>query len=70
MRREKCLFASIQKKWNMLKISPLFKKFTNFMGKKLENCSDPGCEIFMLLFLYEHKRIAREIFKPSLCSYI
>ena len=27
------LFTNIQKQWNMLKISLLFKKFTNFTGK-------------------------------------
>ena len=32
-----CLFANIQKQQNMLKISLLFKKFTIFAGKELEN---------------------------------
>ena len=30
VRYEKNLFANIQKQWNVLKISLLFKKFTNF----------------------------------------
>ena len=33
MKYEKSLFKNIQKQWNMLKISLLFKKFTNFTGK-------------------------------------
>ena len=33
----KSLFTNIQKQWNMLKISLLFKEFTNFTGKYLEN---------------------------------
>ena len=33
----KSLFANIQKQYYMLKISLLFKKFTNSTGKKLEN---------------------------------
>ena len=33
----KGLFINIQKQQNTLKISLLFKKFTNFIGKKLEN---------------------------------
>ena len=28
-----CLFTNIQKQWNMLKSSLLFKKNTNFTGK-------------------------------------
>ena len=33
----KYFFANIQKQWNMLKSSLLFKKNTNFMGKLFEN---------------------------------
>ena len=33
----KGLFRDIQKQWNMLKISLMFKKFTIFTGKQLEN---------------------------------
>ena len=33
VRYVKCLFTNIQKQQNMLKISLLFKKFTNVMGK-------------------------------------
>ena len=33
----KSLFINIQKQQNMLKISLLYKKFTNFMEKELEN---------------------------------
>ena len=36
----KCLFTNIQKQKNMLKISLLFKKNTNFAGEKLENSYD------------------------------
>ena len=50
----------------MLKISLLFKNFTNFTGKKLENSLDLEGEIFRLLFLYEHKQTYREIFKSAL----
>ena len=37
VRSEKSLFINIQKQYNMLKISLLFKKFTNFKGKYLES---------------------------------
>ena len=40
----------------MLKINLLFKKFTNFTAKHLEN---KECGIFRLLLLYEHKHIGR-----------
>ena len=43
----------------MLKISPLFKKFTNFTGKQLKNSLDSEYEIFRTLFLYEHEHIGR-----------
>ena len=33
VRYVKSLFTNIQKQWNMLKISLLFKKFTNCTGK-------------------------------------
>ena len=33
VRYVKILFTNIQKQWNMLKISLLFNKFTNFAGK-------------------------------------
>ena len=33
MKYEKSLLKNIQKQWNTLKISLLFKKFTNFTGK-------------------------------------
>ena len=33
VRYVKSLFTNIQKQWNMLKISLLFKKFTYFTGK-------------------------------------
>ena len=36
LRYVKSLFTNIQKQYNMLKISLLFKKFTNFTGKQLE----------------------------------
>ena len=47
----KSLFTNIQKQQNLLKISQLFKKFTNFTGKE--------CEIFTVLFLHENKGIGR-----------
>ena len=37
----------------MLKISLLFKKFTNFT---LQNSYKEECEMFRVLFLYEHKQ--------------
>ena len=37
VRYVKSLFTNIPKQQNMLKISLLFKKFTNFMRKKLED---------------------------------
>ena len=40
VRYVKSLFTHIPKQQNMLKISLLFKKFTNFMGKELENSQD------------------------------
>ena len=43
----------------MLKISLLFKKLTNFTGKLFENSLDTECEMFRLLFLYEHKHMRR-----------
>ena len=43
----------------MLKISLLFKKVTNFTGKYFENYFDQECEMFRVLFLYEHKHIER-----------
>ena len=55
----KGLFINIQKQQNTLKISLLFKKFTNFIGKKLENSLDKECDIFRVLLLYEHKHIGR-----------
>ena len=43
----------------MLKISLLFKKFTNFTGKYVETSYNQECEIFRVLFLYEHIHIGR-----------
>ena len=43
----------------MLKISLLFKKFTNFTGKYLENSQDKECENFRVLFSYKHKQTGR-----------
>ena len=48
----------------MLKISLLFKNFTNFTDEKLENSKDQECRIFRVLLLHEHKHI--EIFKSAL----
>ena len=36
-----------------------FKKFTNFTGKQLEISYNLECEMFRVLFLYEHKHIGR-----------
>ena len=55
MRYVKSLFTNNQKEKNMLKISLLFKKFTNFTGKQLENSYEKECKVFRVLFLYEHK---------------
>ena len=55
----KSLFTNIQKHYNMLKISLLFKKFTNFASKQLENSYEKECEIFRVLLLYEHEHIMR-----------
>ena len=43
----------------MLKISLLFKKFTNFAGKYLEYFWDYECEIFRVLCLHEYEHIGR-----------
>ena len=59
VRRVKKLFTNIQKQQNMSKISLLFKKFTNFTDKYLENSWDSECQIFRVLVLYEHKHIGR-----------
>ena len=53
------MFTNIPKQQNMLKITLLFRKFTNFTGKQLENSQDQECEVFRVLFLYEHKNIER-----------
>ena len=43
----------------MLKINLIFKKFTKFTGKPLENFLDEECEIFWVSFLYGHKHTGR-----------
>ena len=55
----KCLFANIRKQWNTLKISLIFKKNTNFMGKKVQSSQDLECEIFRVLFSHERNHIGR-----------
>ena len=41
----------------MLKTNLLVKKFTNLTGKLHENYQDQECEIFRVIFLYDHKHI-------------
>ena len=43
----------------MLKTNLLVKKFTNFTGKLHENYQDQECEIFRVIFSYDHKHIGR-----------
>ena len=53
------LFTNIQKHLNKIKISLLFKKFTNFTWKYFENSQDDKSKILKVLFLYENKHIGR-----------
>ena len=55
----KCLFTNIQKQYNMLKISLLFNKYTNFTGEYLENSQYTECIFFRVLLLYEIEYIGR-----------
>ena len=55
----KSMLRNIQKQQNLLEISLIFTKFTNFTGKQLVNSQDQECEIFKVLFLYEHKNLRR-----------
>ena len=59
MGHAKSLLKNIQKQQSMLKISLIFKKFTNFTGKQLENSQDNESKLFRVLCLYERKHIAR-----------
>ena len=52
----KSLFTNIQKQQNKIKISLLFKKFTNFTDKQLENFQS---KTFRVLLLHESKHIKR-----------
>ena len=52
-RSAKYLFTNIQKQKNMLKSTLLFT------GASLEDSKDSECEIFKVLFLYEHKHMER-----------
>ena len=55
----KCLFTNIQKQYNMLKSSLLFKESTNFTGTQLENSKERECEIFRVVFLNEPEDIPK-----------
>ena len=50
VRYVKSLLTNIQKQQNKMKISLVFKKFTNCMGEKLKHFLDEESEIFRVLF--------------------